>query len=207
MESVENSTTGQTNVEPVTQPSIQVEQVAAPEPVAPIVNDRLLAESKEWKLKAQSSKKELAAMKEQLAGIERAKAEEQGQYKELYLKEKTRREEVEGSMVKAYVGNAVKAAASKLGCVDPEVALQLGNSSNLQFDEGSGEVHGVDQFLEELQKSKPFLFVAAKTPTINPTVPGGVPSVETVDTSKMTMDEHKDYVKSQLKRLGGSPFE
>jgi hypothetical protein len=128
--------------------------------------NRLLEESKKWKERAVKAEKELEAKS-------KAEQAEKGQYKDLYEKEQEKFSNLRKSFLKEKINSSVSVVATKHGCVDTDALLRLGNLEHLQFDEDTGMVHGVDTFVEETKKARPFLFNQAKPPTINPTAPGG----------------------------------
>lgn len=80
----------------------------------------------------------------------------------------------------------LKAAALKAGMVDLD-GLKLADLSKVTLDD-KGEVQGADALMDELKKSKPYLFGAASSssnkPTPNPTPPGAKKA------SEMTPEEY-----------------
>lgn len=146
------------------------------------VNARLLAESKKNKKLAQEYRSKLET-------LEKTKLEEQSQYKELYQKSEEKYQGLYKSLVREKIKTAVSERASKHGAIDVEAVLKLGNAELLQVDQESLEVHGVDEFVEELKKSKQYLFQPVKTPTINPATPGGVVRGQTKSLQQMSAAE------------------
>jgi len=170
----------------------QSKAVAQTEGQPPVseLNERLLAESKQYKKKYQETKARLEE-------IEKSKLQEQSQYKELWQKSEEKYQGLYKNLVKEKVRTAVANHAQKAGCVDVEDLLKLGNAQLLQVDEESLEVMGADVFVEEARKSKPYLFTVTKAPTINSATPGGV-----VKGSQKTIQEmSKDEIISQLRAL------
>lgn len=127
---------------------------------------RLLEESKRYKKRALEAEKKMEA-------FEKAKLEEQGKYRELYEQYKTQFEELKSQTMRDKVSFEVKQHAAKVGCVDVNALLKLGRSDLMQFDEQTGEIHGVDLFIEDAKKTSPYLFKTQPTPTINPATPSG----------------------------------
>ncbi len=146
------------------------------------VNARLLAESKKNKKLAQEYRSKLET-------LEKTKLEEQSQYKELYQKSEEKYQGLYKSLVREKIKSAVADRATKSGAIDVEAVLKLGNAELLQVDQESLEVHGVDEFVEELKKTKQYLFQPAKTPTINPATPGGVVRGQTKSLQQMSAAE------------------
>lgn len=136
------------------------------------VNERLLSESKKYKSHYQKLKSEYDTMSAKLKTIEESKQAEQGKYKELYESEKKRAQEFERKAVKQAVDSAIHKAANKSGCKRPDALMRLGNTELLQYDDQTGEVHGVEVFLEDIKASYPEFFTVSNTRSvINPVVP------------------------------------
>lgn len=163
----------------------QTETTASPE-----LNERLLAESKQYKKKFQEAKAKLEE-------LEKSKLQEQSKFKELYEKTEEKYQSLYKSLIKEKVKTAVVDKASKAGCVSVEDLLKLGNTSLLQIDEETLEVQGADVFVEEAKKEKPYLFAMAKTSTINSATPGGVVK----GSQKSYKEMSKDEIMSQLRAL------
>jgi hypothetical protein len=161
------------------------------------VNERLLRESKEYKQKYLETKRALE-------GREKAEQEEKGRFKELYEAERQKNEQIRKMMVKSSVERSVAEHAVKAGCVNLEDLLKLGDTKLLQFDEESGTVMGVDLFVEDAKKRKPYLFTASKTPTINPSTPGGVAKdkpLTAMDIAKLPADQKmKLWLEAEMKQ-------
>jgi hypothetical protein len=158
------------------------------------VNARLLAESKKNKTLAQELKQKLAKYE----AAENSAMQEQQRFKELYEKSEAARQSLFKTVIKEKIKSSVADKALKAGCVDVDGLIKLGNAELLRYDEESLEVHGVDTFVEEAMKSKPYLFQSAKTPTINPATPGG-----TVRSNNKSLKElSKEEILSQLRALG-----
>ena len=127
---------------------------------------RVLQESKLFKeraLKAESV----------LQKNEQVNLEEQGKFKELSERYKTKLETLEQREVETNLNNAVQQYATKAGCVNIESLMKLGDASLLQYDQKTGQVHGVELFIEDSQKNHPYLFGSKSTPNINHGMPGG----------------------------------
>lgn len=154
------------------------------------VNARLLAESKKNKKLAQE-------LKAKLENIEKSGLEEQQKYKELYQKSEEKYQGLYKTLVREKIKTAVVEKASKLGAVDADAVLKLGNAELLQVDSETLEVQGVDEFVEDLRKTKHYLFQPQKTPTINPVTPGGVVR----GTEKPLNQLSRDEIMAKLKAL------
>lgn len=172
----------------------QAVDATATEPASE-VNARLLSESKKNKALAQELKSKLAKYEVQ----EKSQLEEQARFKELYEKEKGQRELLLKTVIKEKIKSSVADKALKAGCVSVDDLIKLGNSELLQYDEETLDVHGVDTFVEEAMKSKPYLFKSTKTPTINAATPGGVGvSSNNKQLKELTVDE----LRAKLRSLG-----
>jgi len=176
-----------------TELSANADQAGEQETTAPAtseLNERVLAESKQYKKKYQDTKAKLEE-------LEKSKLQEQSQYKELWQKSEEKYQGLYKSLVKEKVRTAVTNHALKAGCVDVDDLLKLGNTQLLQIDEESLDVQGADVFVDEAKKSKPYLFPGQKAPTINSATPGGV-----VKGSQKTIKEmSKDEILAQLRAL------
>lgn len=157
------------------------------------VNARLLAESKKHKALASELKTKLAKYE----AAEKSALEQQSQFKDLYEKEKKDREALLKTVVSDRIKASVAQEAAKHGCIDVDGLLKLGNKELLQYDEATLEVHGVDQYVEDTKKSKPYLFQSASKANINPATPGA--SVRS--NVKPLKDLSKDEIMAQLRAL------
>lgn len=82
----------------------------------------------------------------------------------------------------------LKASAIKAGMVDID-GLKLADLSKVKLNE-AGEVEGADALMEELKKSKPFLFGTATTTGSTTPPPKPAPGAQTKAT-EMTPEEYK----------------
>lgn len=192
---------GETQAE-VKQPtqSVEAEKVRSDEVWQDMLKDR--AKAKE---KAAQARREAADLRAKLDEIEKSKAQEQGKYKELFEKRDTQYKELYNSWLKDKVQFSVSNALNKAGCVDSELALAAGKADLLEFDESTGQVDGVDAWLQDLKERKPVLFQPTKTPTINPTTPGGgaklTAGLGAKDYSKLSAAEIKEQLKLVQEKL------
>lgn len=152
----------------------------------------------------QALKREKKELEDRLQAIEKDKAEKQGEYKKLYESSAAKYEELRTSWLKDKVTNSVQAALLKAGCADAELALAAGKSELLEFDENEGKVDGVDAWIEELKQRKPILFQSVKTPTINPSTPGGglreTATIQGEDLSKLSSEQILNKLRSLSKK-------
>lgn len=155
------------------------------------VNARLLAESKQNKKKAQ----ELQA---RLDEVEKTKLKEQSEYKKLWETSEEKYKNLYKSLVTEKVRTAVAKEASKAGAHDVEALLMLGNKDLLVVDEESLSVDGAAEYVEDLRKSKPFLFGSQKSANINGATPGGAVKVQGQKTLK---DMNSSEILAQLRSL------
>jgi hypothetical protein len=147
--------------------------------------NRLLEESKKWKKRAIEAEK-------LLSDKQKAESEQQGNYKKLYEEAESRYKNLYKTTVKDKVKMSLSEHAVKSGCQNLDALLKLGNSELLEYDEGDGRVNGAELFIEDAKKNHPYLFSAPKTPTINPTTPGGVSSnkkLTAADIAKLPPDQ------------------
>lgn len=133
--------------------------------------DRLLAESKKYKQRAQDAEKRL----KQLADLQKS---EQGKYKELFEERESEVKNLRLKIQEFAVRNTVIPKATESGCVDIEALFRLGDMETLEIDE-DGDVHNVDGFLENAKKRYPYLFSQTPKATINPKIPASGPSPKT----------------------------
>jgi hypothetical protein len=97
--------------------------------------------------------------------------EEQGKFKELYEVERKKNDDMFKNFVKTKVQQSVSSVAQKFGCVSVDALLKLGNADYLQYDEATGNVIGVETFVEEAKKTNPFLFSGSVRNNVNPNMP------------------------------------
>lgn len=153
------------------------------------VNARLLAESKKYKSAYQEAKQKLEE-------VEKSKLQEQSKYKELYEQTEEKYKTLYKSLVKEKVRTSVADVAAKAGCHDVEALLKLGNSELLQVDDESLKVDGVEAFVEDARKNKPYLFQSVKQASINSVTPGGG-----VTKTKSLKDMSSTELMAQLRSL------
>lgn len=154
------------------------------------VNARLLEESKKNKKLAQEYK----AQKEEL---EKASLTEKAEFKKLYESEKKEKDELLSAYQKSSTRSAVLEKATKMGCLDIDALLMLGNKELLTYDKATNIVDGVDEFLQDAQKQRSYLFAAGKVPNIN----GSVPGANVVQKGKGLNDLSKDEIVSKLREV------
>jgi len=82
---------------------------------------------------------------------------------------------------------AVHQAATKLGIVDPEVALAL-IQGKVEYDD-KGSPQGVEEALAQLLESKPYLKASAQAPTPGATNPGRKPQLTREAIQRMSREE------------------
>ena len=154
------------------------------------VNERLLLESKKYKKQYQQYKDQASKLKAELDKIEQEKLEAQGKEAERAKYWETRYKDLNDKVLRKTIDDSIKQYEQKSGCIDPDAVIRLGEMSNVQYDEETGEVSGVEVMLDELKQKRPYLFSQPKTPVINPSIPGmrAVPEV----------DKHKNFGKLPL---------
>lgn len=158
------------------------------------VNARLLNESRQNKDRARKAEKELDELKKFKASVQQEKME----YKPLWEEATKKLSDLEERVKKTTIIAAVKEVGQKLGCVDTDLLLAAGPQGVLDWDSEGLTPVGVQEFVEAAKKAKPFLFATTKTPTINPTTPGGV--VKGMESKKIA-DLSRDEILAKLKSL------
>ncbi len=91
----------------------------------------------------------------------------------------------------------LKAAAIKSGITDLD-GLKLADTSKLKLND-AGEIEGLDTFMDEFKKAKPYLFSAAATSTSAPGQKPAPKNNEPLDATKLSKE---DYAKAKAKILG-----
>lgn len=91
----------------------------------------------------------------------------------------------------------LKTAAVKAGITDLD-GLKLADTSKLKLND-AGEIEGLDVFMEDFKKAKPYLFSATGTSTSAPGQKPAPKGNEPLDATKLTKEE---YAKAKAKLLG-----
>jgi len=151
--------------------------------------------------KLREEKRKNSELSAKLDKIRLEEAEKNGQWKEAHDNIKNKYETLSNNWTEVSVRSAVDAAADKYGCVNTRLAFLAGKTKLLSFDSDTGEVDGVDAFWEDLKDTEPTLFQTPKTPTVNPSLPGGQLRVapEKVDLSELSTDELKARLRQAVK--------
>lgn len=171
-------------IEPAANAEANLETAKEPKQDAASV-ERLLAESKKYKERAQAAEKELETQR-------KSNLAEQGKFKELYERSVAEHLEYKKSRTAVDIKSAISLAAQKAGCINVEDLVKLGDASLLQYDEDSGQVHGLELYVQEAKKNKPYLFTQPKGAMINPAVPNGQTQEKTFnvkDVSKLPQEQ------------------
>ncbi len=141
------------------------------------VNARLLDESQKAKARAQKAEQENALLRKERDDAKAKELAADGKGVEAAKHYQEKYEGLQQTVVKTAVRGAIAEAAAKAGCkVGADKLMLLGKSELLTYDEASGLVSGVEEFIDQAKKDDPFLFEATQTPSINPVVPGGMPA-------------------------------
>ena len=151
---------------------------------------RVLEESKRNKIKAQE-------LKTKLEEIEKQTLLEKEEFKKLYETSEAKFQGLYKSLVKEKVKSTVSEIALKAGCVNVDDLLKLGNAELLQIDDETMMVSGVDSFVEEAKKTKPYLFKSAQTPAINAATPGGMTAMKKLTLSELAKMPATDSTKQK----------
>lgn len=162
---------------------VQVSKETVEDLVRRETHDRVLKESNKWKHRA-------LAAEQKVESSERETLESQAKWKELYEQTRTKYEEAQQREVSLKLGNAVTKKASEVGCLNVDDLMSLGDTSLLNYDPETGEVHGVDMFVEQAKATKPYLFSSKVPSSVNSTLPSGGLKVEPgkEDYSKLSKD-------------------
>lgn len=156
----------------------------------PSALDRILKEANEWKKRAKDAEKAMNAQK-------KAEDEQKGEYKKLWESEKSRNENLVKGLMNRDVKSAVAGHGQKFGLVDAEALMKLAGGDMLQYDPETGAVDGVEAFIESNRAKYPYLFNAAKQPSINTSIPGGKVSQKVItadDIAKMSEKDRMAYM-------------
>lgn len=125
--------------------------------------ERLLQESKQYKSKYHD-------VKSKWDQEQTKKQEEQGKYKELWEKSQGELTELQSRIVETEKQKQFASMAQQVGCVDPEVAYGC-LAHMLSFDIESLKLEDPRLLLEDLKRSKPYLFSNPKPASVNPVPP------------------------------------
>lgn len=91
----------------------------------------------------------------------------------------------------------LKAAAIKAGITDLD-GLKLADTSKLKLGD-AGEIEGLDTFMDEFKKAKPYLFTAVGASTSAPGQKPAPKGSEPLDATKLSREE---YAKAKAKLIG-----
>ena len=158
--------------------------------------EKVLKEKKNTAAKAEELARQANELKAKLEEYENKKLEEQGRYQELLQaeREKLKAKDQEYSVLKTTiiqdrVKSTISSEAAKLGCVDLDALIKVGDLSKITPNPQTLEVDAneVKGFVNEMLASKPYLFQQA-APKINDlpvtTGPGA-----TTDISKLSRED------------------
>lgn len=154
-------------------------------------HQRVLKESQKYKQRAMQAEARLNEFEEKTLS-------EQKQYRELAERYKGELEQIKTAKAELEIRTQLLPELTKAGCRDATDALQLGNRELLLHDGDS--LVGVDEFVSDLQKRKPWLFESGKPSSVNPSLPspGKVPGNGKIDYSKLSTEE----IRQKLRELG-----
>lgn len=156
---------------------------------------------------AKNNRKRYQEEKRKREELEKRTMAENGQYKELAEVWQRKAEDAEKTALQIKeafafksVADTVMLEAHKMGCVDPEVLINLINLKELPLDENFNvdRTH-VSATLEDLRKKKAYLFQKPK-PKVMDAPPAKVEAPK-MDLSKMSLQE-KAALLTELKRQG-----
>lgn len=150
-------------------------------------NERLVAEAKKVKARAQQAEKELATQKAK-------EAEQNGKYKELAEDREKRLTDLQKRVMRKDIDLALRDAASAAGFQKPADILRFVDSGMLHYDEDSGEVTGAAEAVAKAKLDWPQLFQKPNSTVINPKTPNGVPvksKITAQDYLKLSPEQRK----------------
>lgn len=163
-------------------------------------NERLLRESKKYRSEA-------VELKQFKSEIEQKQMEEQGKYKEMASMYEKKYKELENQVMVNNVQSHIRKLALDKKAKYPDLVINNINQDMIQYDPQTGEVHGADLAVEDLQKRFPDLFGGEeRTPAINPMKPGGAvgasPKLTAADAAKLDKAEFNKLLEAAWKREG-----
>lgn len=143
--------------------------------------EELAKRLKEVSLEAKTHRQKYAEEKRRREELEKSKLADQGQYKELadiWQRKATEAEQLSKKLKDAFaiktVSDAVTVEATKLGCVDPDVLVNLLPVEQIPIDESFNvDRASVKAMLEDTRTKKPYLFQkqAPRVADANPSKP------------------------------------
>lgn len=151
-------------------------------------NQRLLEESKKWKAKAREAQRKLDELETQ-------KKEEQGKWKEAYEETKAQLTKFQEQVMKSNIRTEVTKKGAQYGLVDADDLMKVADASHLQYDPETGEVEGVEEYLESARKAKPYLFRKEPAANINPANPNGLAKKKSLSAQDASKLSSKDFRK------------
>lgn len=119
--------------------------------------DRRLKLKKLEKAEAERAKAEMSDLEKMQTELDAATAE---------------RDSLKAGLTEVTIRHAFHQAANALGFVDPDDAYDLVDRSEIEFDEETLEVTGIDKLLKALAKAKPYLLSATDDDTTTRGTPG-----------------------------------
>ncbi len=157
---------------------------------------------------AKAAKAKLKELEDKLANAENDKLGAEGKKDELIAKlrgdlDKATKSQKDtlNSFVYSSLDSQVRAEAERLGCVDADAVSKLVDLSDVEVDTKTfkADKEKLTEVLEDLKKSKPYLFNKAG-PKINTKMPGGKFVVDGSKTKKLS-ELTKDEIWAQLRAL------
>lgn len=160
--------------------------------------EKVLKEKKNTAAKAEELARQANELKAKLEEYENKKLEEQGRYQELLQaeREKLKAKDQEYSVLKTTiiqdrVKSTISSEAAKLGCVDLDALIKVGDLSKITPNPQTLEVdvNEVKGFVNEMLASKPYLF-KQEPPKVND-LPITNSAGQPTDLSKLSREELK----------------
>lgn len=165
--------------------------------------EELEARLKEVSLEAKTYRQKLAEEKKRTAEIERKKLEEGGQFQELANRYKldaeeaaSRAEKLKQAFAVKTVADKVTAEAAKLGCIDPDLLVNVLPLDQIKVDEMFNvDTVSVKTLIEDAKKQKPYLFqkpavrVNDVTPSSKQVTPKPVEKMDAKEIEKLLREQ------------------
>ncbi len=136
-------------------------QQQAPETVAKAEMERMKADYENRMAALAEEAKKAKTLQAQLDAIEAKKMEEQGQFKELYEKEKADREKETRAMRRELARADLKALALREGIIDPDI-INLIPSKDFKWNDEAGRFDNLEELLIAHKQAKPNLYKTAE---------------------------------------------
>lgn len=168
-----------------------------------------------YKQKLEALEKKNNELAKMLEEREIKSLQEKENYKDLWELEKQKREQTEEKMKSLstsvfnnFKTSAIREAAAKMGILDTAIEdLDLLDNSMVQIettDHGNINIHGANEFVEELKQKKPHWFKNLNPPKLNNMTPiktQGLTPQEVIELEEKDPKAYRSYMKSLIKAV------